>query len=264
MNTSLYLAAILVAGGLGYYLEPQLSGSSPERQSETETLTEPKSESPPNFPQMDLSHLAPSQLPTKILINVPVKITNTDSGVVMSVEAGNHLKPVRIDGNNVVISPGSGPFTGEVAISDTDLVQQLTDHPPGPVTADAPSTAVLQQESAASADAPTPQPATEATPGVTPIPAEQPQATNTVSDSDIVNAMQENIREGKIKEFNFDQVLDWKAGTTEMVEGESYQTGLASYKADTIFGIKTIEAKALLKGGKVQRWIWPKSGLEIK
>ena len=24
------------------------------------------------------------------------------------------------------------------------------------------------------------------------------------------------------------------------------------------------EAKALIKGNKVQRWIWPKSGMEIK
>ena len=76
--------------------------------------------------------------------------------------------------------------------------------------------------------------------------------------------MQDSIQAAQIKEFTFDQVLDWTAGPDETVDGETYQTGVASYKAETIFGVKTIQAKALIKGGKVQRWIWPKSGMEIK
>jgi hypothetical protein len=76
--------------------------------------------------------------------------------------------------------------------------------------------------------------------------------------------MQESVRTGQIKEFTFDQVLAWKAEADETIDGETYQTGLASYKAETIFGVKTIQAKALIKNGKVQRWIWPKSGMEIK
>jgi hypothetical protein len=76
--------------------------------------------------------------------------------------------------------------------------------------------------------------------------------------------MQESVRGGQIKEFTFDQVLTWKADADETVDGETYQTGLASYQAETIFGVKTIQAKALIKEGKVQRWIWPKSGMEIK
>ena len=76
--------------------------------------------------------------------------------------------------------------------------------------------------------------------------------------------MQESIRTGQIKEFSFDQVLTWKADADETIDGKTYQIGLASYKAETIFGVKTIQAKALIKDGKVQRWIWPKSGMEIK
>ena len=82
--------------------------------------------------------------------------------------------------------------------------------------------------------------------------------------ADVVTAMQNSIKAGEIKEFTFDQVLEWTPGEDETVEGEIYQTGLASYKAETIFGVKTIQAKALVKGGKVSRWIWPKSGMEIK
>jgi hypothetical protein len=80
----------------------------------------------------------------------------------------------------------------------------------------------------------------------------------------VVVIMQESIRDKQIKEFNFGQVLTWTAGPNETVEGQAFQTGLVSYKAETIFGVKTIQAKALIQNGKVVRWIWPKSGMEIK
>ena len=80
----------------------------------------------------------------------------------------------------------------------------------------------------------------------------------------IVRLMQDSVRSGQIEEFKFEQVLGWKAEGEEEVDGVSYQTGLAAYKAETIFGVKTIQAKALIKDGKVAKWIWPKSGMEIK
>ena len=76
--------------------------------------------------------------------------------------------------------------------------------------------------------------------------------------------MQASIDAGQIKEFTKAQVLSWTASTDEIADGETYQIGLAAYKAETIFGIKTIQAKAMIRGGKVVRWIWPKSGMEIK
>ena len=76
--------------------------------------------------------------------------------------------------------------------------------------------------------------------------------------------MQDSIRAGQIKEFTFDQVLGWEAGADETVDGGTFKTGTVSYKAETIFGVKTIQAKALIQDGKVLRWIWPKSGMEIK
>lgn len=82
---------------------------------------------------------------------------------------------------------------------------------------------------------------------------------------EIVAAMQASIKARQIKEFGFDQVLDWQ-GTdqTETLLGKEVQVGLASYKAETVFGVKTIQAKALIFNGRVVRWIWPKSGIEIK
>ena len=113
---------------------------------------------------------------------------------------------------------------------------------------------------------PVPEPAPEPAPAPVPepSPAPEPAPPEAAGSADVVKAMQESVKAAQIKEFTFDQVLEWKAEADEIVDGETYKTGVASYKAETIFGVKTIQAKALIKGNKVQRWIWPKSGMEIK
>ena len=77
-------------------------------------------------------------------------------------------------------------------------------------------------------------------------------------------AMKASVSGGAIKEFTAEQVQAWKIGDEEVVDGETYQTGLAAYKAETIFGPKTVQAKALIKGGKVVKWIYAKTGMEIR
>ena len=82
---------------------------------------------------------------------------------------------------------------------------------------------------------------------------------------DVVAVMKASIEAGDISEFTFDQVTDWEAlEEEETFGGESYKIGLLTYKAETFVGVRTIQAKALIKGNKVARWLWPKSGMEIK
>jgi hypothetical protein len=121
-------------------------------------------------------------------------------------------------------------------------------------------------------------PAAEAAPEATPAesvpetPAQlEPEPTPTPIEpalspapADVVQVMQASIDAGQIKEFTKAQVVSWTTSTDEIADGETYQIGLAAYKAETIFGIKTIQAKAMIQSGKVVRWIWPKSGMEIK
>lgn len=76
--------------------------------------------------------------------------------------------------------------------------------------------------------------------------------------------MQKSIADGAVKEFKADQVKAWKATEKETVDGTEYQTGLAAYEAATIFGVKPVQAKALIKGGKIDRWVYAKSGMEIQ
>jgi hypothetical protein len=81
---------------------------------------------------------------------------------------------------------------------------------------------------------------------------------------EIVKLMQESIRARQVTDFSYEEVLTWKAGDEEELDGQRYQTGLVTYKAETILGVKTVPAKALIQGGKVRKWIWPNTKTEIK
>jgi hypothetical protein len=206
------------------------------------------------------------------------------------------VKPLRIEGQLLVVSPGDSPFEGRVSPSDTDLLENLrpdnsaatppSTSTPEPAVPTAPESTPAAQPTATSptdvdatppastATEPTPAPTTgPAEPGEANPPGSTPEAPSgttstgapSAADADaVVKAMQESIRGGKVQEFKYEQVLGWKAAGDEQIDGESYQTGLVAYKAETIFGVKTIQAKALIKDGTVVKWIWPKSGMEIK
>ena len=76
--------------------------------------------------------------------------------------------------------------------------------------------------------------------------------------------MKKFIAAGTLKEFKAEQVVSWKAGEDESIDGVNYQIGLVTYKAQTIFGEKPVNAKALIKGGEVNRWVFAKSGMEMR
>jgi len=289
------LFGMMAAGALGYLAEPslrfQLTGMQPSAVEYAKNQNVVL-QMPGGAPQIDVASLTKEQLPQRVLVNTDVKVSDPASGVTMTIPAGNRVKLVRIERGNAVVSPSDGPFLGLVPITDTDLLQQLAANPPTtvasltvappvtpppvappaappiavvpelvtPPTGDSEEPAVKMPE-----PAPTPEPAPEVAPtpepAPEPAPAGEPVAAGT---TDAVKAMQDSIKTAQIKEFTFNQVLEWKAEADEIVDGETYQTGVASYKAETIFGVKTIQAKALIKAGKVQRWIWPKSGMEIK
>jgi hypothetical protein len=83
--------------------------------------------------------------------------------------------------------------------------------------------------------------------------------------ADVVSLMKASIAARQVSKFTADQILEWEAGTSpETIDGVSYQVGSLIYQAETPFGIKNLPAKALIKDGKVVRWISPKSGMQIE
>jgi hypothetical protein len=272
MKAFLFVLGLLAAGILGYSFEPQfrlaLTGKTPAEKTATTDLVQ----APATKPTIDTAGIPADRLPAKVLLKAEVEIVDAASDLRMKVPAGNKMNLVRLEGANVIISPGAGPFEGSVPIEQTDLMEQLAAMPetpsptpvPTPEPAPEPTPELVPTPEPAPAPEPTPEPAPapEPTPEPTPVPEPTPAP---VGSGDPVAIMKASIQAGEIKEFSFDQVLEWVAGEgSETIDGQTYQTGIASYKAETVFGVKTIQAKALIQGDKVVRWLWPKSGMEIK
>lgn len=299
MKFFLFLIGMVAAGILGYSLEPQLryqlTGNEPEvmekpapkPSSEPAPVPEPAAQpevapEPEPVPEpaemdtseaeeeIDLASYPPDQLPEKILLKQDVEISDADSDLKMTVTAGNRVNLIRIEGESVIVSPGAGPFEGIVPIRETDLLEQLAALPkpseatPEPSVFDEPNEPEMVEPEPEIVEEPEaePEPMPEPEPEPEGMLGPAPEPTKTLG---IVELMQENIKSGAIKEFSFDQVLEWTANDEpEVIDGVTYDTGIASYKANTVFGVKTISAKALIQDGEVVRWVMLKSGLEIK
>ena len=266
--------------------------ASDEESTEPATTTTDPTSAPAPAPApaatIDLASLTPDRLPQQVTVRAVVTVKDAGGTLQMQVPVGQQVKLVRLEGEDVIVRPlVSDALEGRLPAAQTDLLDLVKAAMPAPETTPMPAPETTPAPTPAPEATPAPEPAPAPVPAPEPAPAPAPATPETapppappaatpapettpatpatvVGDETIVKAMQSSIRAGQVKEFTFDQVLGWKSTGEEQVDGETYQTGLAAYKAETIFGVKTIQAKALIKGGAVVKWIWPKSGMEIK
>lgn len=286
MKLFLNLFGMAAAGALGYFAEPdlryRLTGVMPTAV-EVGEKTHVVLKTPDGSPDINLAQLPAAQLPQRVLLNCDVKVTDAASGVSMTIEAGNRVSLVRVEAGNVRVSPpGAAAFEGLVPIANTDLVQQVAaSHPatagsllavvpvdaqPAPEPEPVVTAPAAEPEEIAAVPEPVPadpapEPVAEPAEEMESAPAPAPPASG---GTDVVSAMKASISAGQIKEFKADQVEEWTAQPDETIDGETYQIGMASYKAETMFGVRVIQAKALVKDGQVQRWVYSKSGMDMK
>lgn len=84
------------------------------------------------------------------------------------------------------------------------------------------------------------------------------------AENEIIAIMKASIESGRIREFTRKQVETWAAGEEETIDKIRYRTGRITYQAETIFGKKRVEAKALIRDGKVFKWVYSKTGMEVR
>jgi len=85
-----------------------------------------------------------------------------------------------------------------------------------------------------------------------------------ISDKQFTEILKSSVEAGDVNEFKSSQVLSWKREGEELMGGESYEVGMVTYKAQTIFDEQELKAKALVKDGKVVRWLWPSTNTEMR
>ena len=294
MKLFLMLLGMAAAGVLGYLVEPTLRTTLVGSGVKAPAAAEPGEEvAETKESDIDPAKLAPEQLPKTVTILKDAKLKDLTPGMTMTIDAGTELNLVKVTGDQVVLRPGENTYTFPFPIDQTDLMEQLAENPPKPVEPKPePEPEPQPEPEPAPMPEPEPEPAPQPEPAPVPLPAgdstdpepmpEPPVADNqpdptpmpepapapdpapAPAATDIVAIMKQSIENGEVKEFTIDQVLDWKEGGEETVDGSSFQTGTLNYKAETIFGVRTIQAKALISNGEVVRWIWPKSGMEIR
>ncbi|GAA5481689.1 hypothetical protein [Haloferula sargassicola] len=301
MNWVSGLVGVGVIGAAGYFLEPvvqpMLFSLTEKKEAPAPTVAETEDAEPsetgaavetptaepapekaaepawPDAPEW-VADLKPEQLPKEVTLKADLPITVPGAKQPMLIPEGMKVTPLRVEGTDLVVSPQAGTLEGTLPVMATDLVDVLGGQPPAepepepaePEMADQGSPTGTEDPLRLDTIRPPGETADEEEPSMTETePAgETPAEPASTGGGDVVKLMQDSIKAGDVKEFTFDQVVDWKEGGPVERDGESYQSGMASYKAETIFGVKTIQAQALIQSGKVVKWIWPNSGMEIQ
>lgn len=204
-----------------------------------------------SLPNVDLATLRPDQLPKEVTIFSTIPVKDQSTGIIINLPANSKLQPVKIIPPNVQLLVKGTKYKIVLPIDKTDLIEQLSLMPLD--TAPPPAPAEPEPEPVA----PVPTPAE-------PAPIAAPTPTTPIGPVDPVKLMRETLQKNPIKEFSIGQVTTWSPGPEETIDGESFATGIISYEATTILGQKTMQAKALIKNGSIQKWTYAKSGIEIK
>ncbi|MDB2429383.1 hypothetical protein OAF99_04230 [Akkermansiaceae bacterium] len=289
MRYAKFAIIVFVLFFLGYVLGPTITPMLVKEKKATSSLVKNVKIQSAIY-EIDLAEYRTDDLPKIVKIAKQIKLeTNSGEGVKM-LTRGTEVKLLNRDGLELIIETTDGVAKGRVAIEITDLygvlAQAKFDKDAGKVagrpTPDSPKPPVNPPAPVNPPPVADPTPPPVATPpdlatggpmvasgdGGTDgsdnsEPAPEP-ADKKLSPDELVALMKKFIAAGTLKEFKAEQVVTWKPGEDESIDGVSYQIGLVTYKAQTIFGEKPVNAKALIKGGEVNRWVFAKSGMEMR
>jgi len=229
------LIAAAVAGVLGYILEPLFRPLVMAEHRTARSVTAPDA----------------VQLPESVTLTGAVIFNNPATGERVTLPVGTTLELLRVEGGRAVLQ---APDTNHPLAVDVSLTSLVPAAPPVPEP---------KPE-----HGPEPEPGPESEPGPEPEPEPEPEPPaveeSTPEPSEIVRIMRQSIENREIKSFASDQVREWHPGPEETHDGETYQTGTLLYDEELVFSDKTLKAKALIKDGKVVRWMWPDLGMDIK
>jgi hypothetical protein len=283
-----FLYPVLVFLGFtlaGYVFYPSVSGVHPlPGQKPAPAVSQgPSSNEPPSIPAADF--------PDKVTLKIAVVVYSKDRQTSFELPAGQLVTPVSLERGLLTVRPGTSPLEGEVAVAATDFLEKVAakraSNPTPSATASEPavvdnpvpvSQPVVEPTPApvsepAAQPAPVVDPAVEPAPVVDPAPvaeplpvveAAPPVASGGLDSAAVVALMQASVAGGAVTELKDTKVSSWEATADEVIDGQTYQTGLAVYEINGPFGVSSVRAKALIQGGKVIKWIGAKSGLELK
>lgn len=290
MKYAKFAAVVFVLYFLGYVLGPTIAPMLVKEREEKDGLVQTVEYKGAQY-KIDLAEFRDDALPKTVEITKATKIPTISGEGDVPLKKGDIVTLLNRKGGGLIVEKSESNGKGTIQATDTDIYAQLVKQvyereagtgggtiakvtPPIPVVTPnpgpAPTPGPAPMIPVAKVD-PTPAPTPNPTPVVepiipapTPTPDVAPAGGGKLTDEQIIELMKKSIAGGAVKEFTSDQVKGWKVNGDETIDGTEYQTGLAAYEAETIFGVRPVQAKALIKDGKIERWVYAKSGMEIQ
>ena len=259
------LVFLLLIAAAGYFLYPHTRDFALAQAGQVEKRTVELSDGSTVI--LSLTALTQDDFPEQVTLSETVTLKAEDLSEV-ELAAGEKVRPVGKLGNEVKVEHLTLPYSNLIPIKYTDFETKALDKIAERFSSMKPAAAVAmveQQdeldrqagEEAAAEDNPTPEPIVEDEE------PEEPSEPVVLDDEGIVAAMRQSLEDSPLESLTIEQVTEMEAAGDEEIDGENFQTGIATYEGETLFGATTLKAKALIKNGKVVRWTSPKSGIEL-
>ena len=274
MNNISKLLVVVVGVAAGYIATPHFIPEGGLQLGSQEDSAQDDSSSGPAI-QMDLSKVIAADFPKEINLKRNLTIKDTSSGVAIELKEGTAVKPIKLSGQSILIQPIDIPLKTQIPVDDTNFKaltlpnllkrmanggQVIQQGSPAEVAANAEVDAMGEPSAPVE---PTPEPVVKTEPTPKPV-AKTPRKT-TLTDEEITEVMKESIEAGEVTEFTLDQVIEWRKGGEEVVEGITYkQSGRLIFSAQTILGEHKYGAIALIKRGKIVKWAWARNMLTMR
>lgn len=281
MKYAQFAAVVFVLYFLGYILGPTITHALVDVKKDVSGLVAVVKYKSANY-TINLDEVRDNELPTTVKIENATEIPTLSGEGQVRLRKGDVVTLLNRKDDVLIVEKPDSNGKGEISPKDTDLFQQLAKQiyekeaggavavttPPAPVPVPVPNPVPAPNPTPVAGVDPTPTPTPEPMPVVEPEPEPAPTPAPVggakLTDDEIIALMKESIAGGAVKEFTSDQVKGWKPNGDETIDGTEYQTGLAAYEAATIFGVRPVQAKALINDGKIERWVYAKSGMEIQ
>ncbi len=277
MKYAQFAAVVFVLYFLGYILGPTITHALVDVKKDTGGLVAIVKYKGANY-TINLDEVRDNELPKTVKIENATEIPTLSGEGQVRLRKGDVVTLLNRKDDVLIVEKPDSNGKGEISPKDTDLFQQLAKQiyekeaggavavttPPAPVPAPVPAPNPTPVAGVDPTPTPTPEPMPVVEPEPEPAPTPAPVGGAKLTDDEIIALMKESIAGGAVKEFTSDQVKGWKPNGDETIDGTEYQTGLAVYEAATIFGVRPVQAKALINDGKIERWVYAKSGMEIQ
>ncbi|HUF63672.1 MAG TPA: hypothetical protein VMN36_16465 [Verrucomicrobiales bacterium] len=186
--------------------------------------------------------------PDRVTLRADAEASLTRDGRTLGstrIPAGSRVVPLSLESGELEIATtASGTTTARVPVDDTDFKEQIRRNYEVWIARQNELASARARETASAPPAPEPA-------GTVDLGTEPERAPD-----GSVPLMLESIRSGQVTEIDPARISYWKWLGQQVIDGEIYWAGVVGYQTDTIFGIINTEGKALIRDGKVERWVY--------